>query len=135
MGTWIRCLPIGLVLAIQCLALLADEATWEHHMDIGVSAAGRQDYATAEAAFAASVRELEKINPGDSRLGPAINSLGAVFRAENKLHEAEIAFRRAMAYIEKFNGPESTDVGNSNMNVGSVLVAVGKYIVAEPFLK
>lgn len=127
--------------AIICLALgaqaavLADEANWAHDMDIALQAAARQNYAQSEAAFVAAVRELEMFNANDPRLGPTINSLGLVYRAENKLADAEKAFRRAGTYIEKVNSPESIDVANSNMNIGSVLVAEAKYNLAEPFLQ
>ncbi len=104
-------------------------------MDIALQAAARQNYAQAEAAFVAAVRELELIGPNDPRLGPTINSLGLVYRAENKLPDAEKAFRRAAEFIDKGGNPASIDVANSNLNVGSVLVAEGKYNLAEPFLQ
>lgn len=137
MGKWKRLrnqLPFYLALALQGM-LLADQSTWEHNMDVAVSAMGRQDYATSEAAFVAAVRDLELVNTSDPRLGPTINSLGLVYRAQNRLRDAEVAFRRAMFFIEKANGPESIDVGNSNLNLGSVLVAEGKFNEAEPLLK
>ena len=134
MGNWLRGLSLCLALGAQG-ALFADEATWEHDMDIALQAAARQDYAQSETAFLAAVKELESINPGDPRLGPTINSLGLVYRAENRLPQAEAAFRRAATYIEKSNAAESIDVANSNLNVGSVLVSEGKYNLAEPFLQ
>ena len=103
-------------------------------MDVALQAAARQDYARSEAAFLAAVKEMELLNPNDSRLGPTINSLGLVYRAEKKLPQAEAAFRRAAIFIEKSNTAESIDVANSNLNVGSVLAAEGKYNLAEPFL-
>jgi tetratricopeptide (TPR) repeat protein len=133
MGYRVRCLSLCLALGAQA-ALLADQAAWEHDMDTALQAAARQDYAQSEAAFLAAVKELESMNPGDPRLGPTINSLGLVYKAENRLPLAEAAFRRATAYVEKSNSAESIDVANCNLNVGSVLVAEGKYNLAEPFL-
>jgi tetratricopeptide (TPR) repeat protein len=104
-------------------------------MDVALQAAARQDYALAENAYVAAIRELEMANPNDPRLGPTINSLGLVFRAENKSHDAELAFRRAGVFIDKANTPNSIDVGNSNLNIGTVLVLEGKYNEAEPFLQ
>jgi len=132
-----NCLPrISLCLALGAQAVLfADEANWAHDMDLALQAAARQNYAQSEAAFVAAVRELELTNPDDPRLGPTINSLGLVYRAENKLLQAEGAFKRSATYIEKSNTPDSIDVANSNLNIGSVLVAEAKYNVAEPYLK
>jgi tetratricopeptide (TPR) repeat protein len=134
MGNRLRSLSICLALGAQA-ALLANEANWEHNMDVALQAAARQDYASSEAAFLAAVKEMELVNPNDSRLGPTINSLGLVYRAENKLPQAEAAFRRADIFVEKANTAESIDVANSNLNLGSVLVAEGKYNLAEPFLQ
>jgi tetratricopeptide (TPR) repeat protein len=127
-------LLICLAWAAQATVVLA-QPNWEKHMDTALQAAARQDYATAEAGFSAAVRELELFNSNDPRLGPTINSLGLVYRAENKLKEAEAAFRRAYAFIEKANSPESIDVGNANLNIGSVMLSEGKYNEAEPFLQ
>ena len=133
MGNWLSRLLLCLALGAQA-AVSGNQANWEHDMDTALQAAARQDYAQSEAAFLSAVKELELLNPADPRLGPTINSLGLVYRAENKLAEAEKAFRRSAAFIEKTNTPESIDVANCNLNVGSVLVAEGKYNLAEPFL-
>src|ERR1700728_4475332 len=130
MGNRLPRLSICLALGASS-ALFADQASWEHSMDVALQAAARQNYAVSENGFAAAVRELEMMNPNDPRLGPTINSLGLVYRAENKLHEAEGAFRRALVYIEKANNADSIDVGNSNLNVGSVLVSESKFNEAE----
>src|SRR5215472_6641934 len=99
--------------------LLADEAEWQRQMDIALQSAARQNYSASVAAFTAAIRELEMSNPSDLRLGPTINNMGLVYRAANNLPQAEAAFRRAMTYIEKTTSPQSIDVGNSCLNVGS----------------
>jgi tetratricopeptide (TPR) repeat protein len=133
MGNWLSGISICLVLSAQGV-VLGDEANWQHDMDTALQAAARQNYSRAEAAFVMAVKELELVNANDPRLGPTINSLGLVYRAENKLADAEQAFRRAAQFIDKTNAPLSIDVANSNMNIGSVLNAEGKYNLAEPFL-
>jgi tetratricopeptide (TPR) repeat protein len=134
MGNRLSRLSLCLAFGAQTL-LFADEANWSHNMDLALQAAARQNYAQSEAAFVAAVRELELISPNDPRLGPTINSLGLVYRAENKLPQAEGAFRRAALFIEKANAPDSIDVANSNLNIGSILVSEGRYNLAEPFLQ
>ena len=134
MGTWLPRVSLCFALIAQAV-LFADEANWSHDMDIALTAAARQNYAQSEAAFVSAVRELELMNQNDPRLGPTINSLGLVYRAENKLADAEKAFRRAASYIEKTNAPDSIDIANSDLNVGSVLVSEGKYNQAESFLQ
>src|SRR5579862_6449453 len=123
MGHWFPRLSICVVLAAQGVHLFADVTNWERNMDLALQAAARQDYAVSENGFIAAVRELELNNPADPRLGPTINSLGLVYRAENKLKDAELAFRRSLGFIEKANTADSIDVGNGNLNLGSVLVA------------
>jgi tetratricopeptide (TPR) repeat protein len=135
MGNWLPRLSICLALGANGIAICAEPLNWEHTMDVALQAAARQDYATSENAFLAAVRALEMGNPADPRLGPTINSLGLVYRAENKFKEAEAAFRRACIFIEKANTTDSIDVGNANLNVGSVLVSLGKFNEAEPFLQ
>jgi tetratricopeptide (TPR) repeat protein len=135
MGNWCPRSLIGLVLLAQGVSLFAGEAEWKRQMDAALQSAARKDYAGSETAFSAAIKELEMTNPNDPRLGPTINSLGLVYRAENKLPQAEAAFRRAMVYIGKTNPPGGIDVGNSNLNVGSALLSEGKYNLAEPFLQ
>ena len=108
MGYWSPVSRFAWRLALQGAALFADQANWERNMDIALQAAARQDYALSENAFVAAVRELELLNPADPRLGPTINSLGLVYRAENKLKDAERAFRRALFFIEKTNTPKAS---------------------------
>src|SRR5450631_694676 len=119
MGNWLLRLSFCLALVAQG-ALFADQASWERNMDIALQAAARQDYIQAETSFLVAVRELELFNPNDQRLGPTINSLGLVLRAEGKLAQSEAAFRRAATFIEKANSTDSIDVANANMNIGSV---------------
>ncbi len=126
MGHSLPRILIGFVLSGAYVLPLLAQSSWEHHMDVALQAAQRQDYAASESAFSAAVRELEMTSPNDQRLGPTINSLGLVYRAENKLKDAEMAFRRAYVFIEKANRADSIDVGNANLNIGSVLVAEGK---------
>lgn len=133
MGKWFTRVSMLLALSAQAF-LLADDANWQHDMDVALQAAARQNYPRAEAAFVSAVRELELINPNEPRLGPTINSLGLVYRAEGKLAEAEKCFRRAGTFIDNTNSANSIDVANSNMNIGSVLNAEGKFNEAEPFL-
>lgn len=134
MGYRLPCLSICLALSVQG-ALYAEQASWEHNMNIALEAAARHDYTVSENYFAAAIRELEIASPDDPRLGASINSLGLVYRAENKPKEAEGAFRRALVIIEKTNHTEGIDVGNVNFNLGSVLVAEGKYNQSEAFLQ
>src|SRR5690242_20157434 len=106
MGNCLSRLLLCLALGAQA-ALFAEQSAWEHSMNVALEAAARQDYPHSEAAFLDAVRELEMVNAADPRLGPTINSLGLVYRAENKLADAEKAFRRAAVFIEKSNNPES----------------------------
>lgn len=133
MGKWLTYVSVCLTVGSPGF-LHADEGAWRRDMDIAAQAAVHQNYAQAEAYYNAAIKEIESANPNDPQLGPAINTLGLVYRAENKLADAERAFRRAAIYIDKANSPGSIDTANSSLNVGSVLNAEGKYNEAEPFL-
>ena len=68
-------------------------------------------------------------------MAPPLNTLGLVYRAENKFGEAESAYRRSLGILEKVYGSESMDVGNINFNIAAVMIDQGRQSQAMPYIR
>src|SRR5581483_10771228 len=110
------------------------EDAWKNLVMQALYAAGEKDFAKSEQIFLKAVHEAERFGAGDVRVGTTLNSLGLVYRSEKKYGDANAAFRRALAILDKAYGPESIDVANVNFNVASVAMDEGKQQEALPFL-
>ncbi len=101
----------------------------------GLYTAGANDFPKAEQIFLKAVHEAERFGADDARVGTTLNSLGLVYRSENKYPQAEAAFRRALAILDQAYGPDSIDVANVNFNIASTLTDEAKQPAAMPFLE
>ena len=111
-----------------------DEA-WKNLVMQALSASSANDYQKSEQIFQKALHEAERFGAGDPRVGATLNSLGLVYKAEKRHAEAEAAFRRALAVLEKAYGRESIDVANIDYNLATVLADQGKLPSALPFLE
>jgi len=83
--------------------------------------------------FLKALHEAARFGPEDIRVAATLNKLGLVYHEENKLAEAEAAFRRCLPIFEVTYGVDSIDVANVNYDIGSVLIDLGKHADALPF--
>ena len=111
------------------------EEKWKTLFMQALHAAGANDYSKAEQTFLAALKEAERFGADDARVGTTVNSLGLVYRSEKKYGEAEAAYRRALAILEKAYGDDSIDVANVNFNIATVMFDQGHQSSAMPFLQ
>lgn len=102
------------------------EEPWKDLVTEGQRAAGNNRYADAERIFLKAVHEAERFAADDWRVGVTLESLGQVYRAENKLSEAETAYRRALGIVGKTNGDDSAEVANINFDMANVMLDDGR---------
>jgi len=127
---------LQILLICSAVAAAQDiEGEWKDLVVQGLQAAGVNENAKAEATLLRAVKEAEHFGTSDVRVGTTLNSLGLVYKAQNKLTDAELAFRRALVILEKGYGEDSMDVGNVNFNLASVLVSAEKNEQALPYLR
>ena len=116
------------------IARAQDEGPWKASVVQALDAAGKNDYAKAEQSFLKALREAEAFGPQDARVGITLNSLGLVYRAEHKYSDAEGAYRRGLAIIER-TYPNSIDVANVDFNIATVMFDEGHQAEALPTIE
>jgi len=124
----------GCWLISAALAQESDDA-WKNMVMRALYASEAHDYKKAEQVFQKALREAEKFGAADPRVGTTLNSLGLVYKTEDRFPDAESSFRGALTILEKAYGFDSIDVANVNYNIASVLTAQGKQAGAFPFLE
>ena len=127
------------LLAAACALNAADpkamaDAQWRMAMSSAVNAVNAKNLPKAEQLFQSAVQATEHFEATDPRVGATVNGLGLVLKEEKKFAEAEKAFGRALAIMEKAYGADSLDVGNVSFNLASVLIAEGRYDAALPIV-
>jgi tetratricopeptide (TPR) repeat protein len=68
-------------------------------------------------------------------VGTTLNGIGLVYRAEKRFAEAESAYRRALAVLEKTYDVDTIDIANVNFNIASVMFDQGHQTEALPFAR
>ncbi len=87
----LRRIATGLMLACLAhwpVAAFAQAEQWQGHIDAGVSAYVKKNYAEAEKQFSAAVKQAELIGPQSKQLATSLNSLAEVYRTQGRLDEA-----------------------------------------------
>jgi tetratricopeptide (TPR) repeat protein len=134
-----RLLLAGAALALLTLAPRAaaqdPEEAWKNLFMQALSAAGANDFPKAEQGFVKALEEATRFGAQDPRVGTTLNSIGLVYRAEKKFPEAESAYRRAVAILEKSYPAESIDIANVNFNIASVMFDQGHQAEALPYTR
>src|SRR5262245_8038152 len=102
---------LGLQAAISFLAFspvvsVAEDSIWETHLKAAVHYQEAGNYAAAENACLAAVKETEKFGSGDLRLATSLNNLALLYKIQAKYAEAESIYQRALGIVEKALGPE-----------------------------
>ena len=107
-----------------CVALVAPHActqptNWEMSNDVGRQAYQQGDYAEAEKAWLAALKQAETFGPEDSRLAGSLNNLAGVYHDQGNYAEAEPLLKRAAVIYEKALGPEHPRLAGSLHNLAS----------------
>ena len=114
-------LSIGTLLLAFSLASVTQAATWESHLQAGMTAYQQGNYAKAEQKFSAALEKAKKFGPQDPRLATTLNNLAALYVTQGKYAEAESLYKRALAIWEKALGPEHPHVATSLENYAALL--------------
>lgn len=80
---------------------------YDELMQKGMESYKAGQMAKADKEFSNALSIAERAGDGDGRLGACLNNLAAVYRAEDKLAQAEALYRRALATIEQSLGKGS----------------------------
>jgi tetratricopeptide (TPR) repeat protein len=112
----------------------ADDA-WKDLIVKASYSADANDYAKAEQIYVQALHEAERFGAEDARVGTTLNDLGQVYRKEKKFAEAESAYQRASAILEKTSGADSNDVTDVNVNMAVLLFDQGRQSMALPYLR
>jgi tetratricopeptide (TPR) repeat protein len=107
---------------------------WQSYLTSGVAASSQKKYSTAEQLMALAIKEAEKFNQNDPRLGSTLNTTGLIYMADSKPKEAEGYFNRAMVVFQKAYGEKSLDAANVSFNLGDSLRQQGNFPGAEALL-
>jgi tetratricopeptide (TPR) repeat protein len=108
---------------------------WESYLSSAIAAAEQKKYSAAEQLIGLAMKEADRFNQSDPRLGSTLNTAGLIYMADNKLKDAEPNFRRAVTVFEKAYGEKSLDAGNVGYNLGDCLRQQAKFDAAEPILR
>ncbi len=131
---------LALVLAIIWLVspsalVIAQDDAWKLHLDAGIEAFIKGDYADAETRISSALEEAEKFGSHDPRLATTLNALGEVYRAQGDYAAAEPLHKRALAIREKALGPDDAAVAQSLSNLAETYRAQGRIAEAEQLRK
>jgi tetratricopeptide (TPR) repeat protein len=112
----------------------ADDA-WKDLIVKATYSADAGDYAKAEQTFQQALHEAERFGADDARVGTTLNDLGQLYRKEKKFADAENAYQRASAILEKVSGADSGEVADVNFNISVLLFDQGRQSIALPYLR
>jgi tetratricopeptide (TPR) repeat protein len=116
------------LLIVSSSALTAQ--TWKDYLNAGVRAAAARNYTQAEKLLVEAVQEVSHLGENDQHYGTTLNTLGLVYRQDEKYALAEEAFTHALRILLISAGTESTDVANVEYNLGGVQMDQGHYQAA-----
>jgi tetratricopeptide (TPR) repeat protein len=124
--------------AFLALALLAQAETandgWKDLIVKASYAAGEKDLAKAEQIFLQALHEAERFGATDPRVATTLNDLGQVYRSEKKYADADGAYRRAYAILEKAGG-DAMPLAETSLNIAVLMFDQGQQSMALPFIK
>jgi tetratricopeptide (TPR) repeat protein len=127
-------LLLGVAVASMVFADEDADNAWKALIEAAGSAVAAKDLPQAEKLFGQAVQATSRFTPDDPRVGISYNYLGLICKEERKYPEAEKAYGKALAVLERVYGPASLDVGNVNFNLASVAMAEGHYDSALPYI-
>ena len=111
------------------------EARWERHNEAGKRLLGAAEFAAAEQAFIAAIREATLLGADNERLATSLSHLGQLKTRQKEFAQAEALFRRALAIRERVLGKDHPSLIPAINNLASVQAAAGNVAQAEPLFR
>jgi tetratricopeptide (TPR) repeat protein len=111
------------------------ETRWESHNEAGRRHFAQGDYARAEQAFIAAIREASALGADNVRLASSLANLGQLKYRQKDLAQAEALFRRSLAMRERVLGPEHLSLVQSLNNLAAIHYGRGELEQAEPLFR
>ncbi|MEP6689695.1 MAG: tetratricopeptide repeat protein [Gemmatimonadaceae bacterium] len=108
------------------------EARWEQHNEAGRAYFAKGEFAQAEHAFIAAIREATTLGADNLRLAASLSSLGQLKYKQKDFPQAEALFRRSLAIRERVQGPDHYSVVQNINNLAALHFARGELDLAEP---
>ncbi|HEU4642738.1 MAG TPA: tetratricopeptide repeat protein [Gemmatimonadaceae bacterium] len=111
------------------------ETRWENHNEAGRRWFAQGDYARAEQAFIAAIREATLLGADNVRLASSLSNLGQLKYRQKDLPQAEALFRRSLAIRERVLGGEHFSLVQAINNLAALHYARGELDQAEPLFR
>ncbi|HJU67567.1 MAG TPA: tetratricopeptide repeat protein [Gemmatimonadaceae bacterium] len=108
---------------------------WETQNEAGRRFFGRGDFARAEQAFAAAIREAEQLGAADLRLATSLANLAQLKLRQKNYDEADRLFRRSLQIRESALGPDHASLVQTVNGLAAVCYARGDIDAAEPLFQ
>jgi hypothetical protein len=108
---------------------------WETQNEAGRRFFGRGDFARAEQAFAAAIREAEQLGAADLRLATSLANLAQLKLRQKNHDEAERLFRRSLQIRESALGADHASLVQTVTGLAAVCYARGDIDAAEPLFQ
>jgi tetratricopeptide (TPR) repeat protein len=108
---------------------------WETQNEAGRRFFGRGDFARAEQAFTAAIREAEQLGAGDLRLATSLANLAQLKLRKRDHDEAERLFRRSLQIREAALGHDHASLVQTVNGLAAVCYARGEVDAAEPLFQ
>jgi tetratricopeptide (TPR) repeat protein len=108
---------------------------WETQNEAGRRFFGKGDFARAEQAFAAAVREAEQLGAGDLRLATSLANLAQLKLRQRNYDEADRLFRRSLQIREAALGHDHASLVQTVNGLAAVCYARGDIDAAEPLFQ
>ena len=111
------------------------EARWEQQNEAGRQSFTDGDFARAEQAFLAAIREATQLGADNVRLASSLSNLGQLKYKQKDLAQAEALFHRALAIRERVLGPEHFGLVQNINNLAALHYARNELDQAEPLFQ
>ncbi len=107
------------------------ETRWQRHVEAGQRYVSEGDYAQAEQALLAAVKEALTLGPSDLRVASSLSILGKLKRQQGQPERAEALLRRALAIREQALGSDHYGVVQSLSDFAALYYDGGRLDKAE----
>ncbi len=98
------------LVGLLCLALwpvqaLAQQVSWEHHMQAGITAYRQGKYGEAEKQWIAGLEVAKSFGTQDPRVATSLNNPAGLYDAQGRYAEAEPLFKRSLGMWRRPSAP------------------------------